>query len=127
VLYLLPILRCQSDDEINIKLNSLNVREGHATPGTEHRRFRMMPQPGDTVSESDQATLRAGQWAFTVGEYVGYGKDDTGPFLHGVIKQQLMPTSDDSSTYLLDIGGSSAVIANSSHLYKYTRTDRPVV
>jgi len=62
----------------------------------------------------------AGQWVFAVGEYVGYRKDDTGPFLHGVIKQQLMPTSD-ASTYLLDIGGSSAVIANNTHLYKYTR------
>ena len=120
VLYLLPILRCQSDDEIDIKLNSLNVREGHAASSTEHRRFRVMPQPGDTVAESDRDTLRDGQWVFAVGEYVGYRKDDTGPFLHGVIKQQLMPTSD-ASTYLLDLGGSSAVIANSTHLYKYTR------
>ena len=123
VLYLLPILRCHSDDEINIKLNSLNVREDHSatqTSGATLRRPSLMPQPGDQVSGSDLNLLRAGQWTFSVGDYVGYRRDDTGPFLHAAIKQQLMSTSD-TSTYLVDTGGSSAVIADNAQLCKYVR------
>ena len=121
VLYLLPILRCQSDDEINIKLNSLNVRDDNVTTlplAATLRRPGLMPVPGDRVSESDQKCLRSGHTRFSVGDYVGYRRDDTQPYLHGIIERQHRSTPD---TYLVDIGDNSSVVAHSSLLYKYMR------
>ena len=123
VLYLLPILRCQSDDEINIKLNSLNVRDDNVTTlplAATLRRPSLMPVPGDRVSESDQKCLKSGQTRFSVGDYVGYRNDDTQPYLHGIIEKHHRSTWD-GCVYMVNIGDNSSVIAHSSQLYTYMR------
>ena len=115
VLYLLPIISCQSEDVINTTLNNLNVREHHATVG-----IGRVLQLGDPIPETNMACLMAGERDFDVGEYVGYKEDDTEPIVYGIIKEQRLSPSD-CSTYIVTTGDSSDVIADDVQLYKFVR------
>ena len=115
VLYLLPIISCQSEDDINTALNNLNVREHHATVG-----IGRVLQLGDPIPETKMACLMAGERDFDVGEYVGYKEDDTEPIVYGIIKEQRMSPSD-CSTYIVTIADSSDVMADDVQLYKFVR------
>ena len=115
VLYLQPIISCQSEDDINTTLNNHNVRE-HLT--IDESGWNL--QPGDPIPETQMAWLKAGERAFDEGEYVGYKEDDSHPVLYGVIKGQRASPSD-SSTFLVTIGKNSNVIADDDQLYKFMR------
>ena len=115
VLYLLPIISCQSEDDINTTLNNHNVRE-HLT--IDESGWDL--QPGDPIPETHMAWLKAGERAFDEGEYVGYKEDDSHPVLYGIIKGQRASPSD-SSTFLVTIGENSYVIADDDQLYKFMR------
>ena len=118
VLYLQPIISCQSEDDINTTLNKLNVRERHAAAG--NGRPRLIIRPGDQIPETHVAWLKAGERAYAEGEYVGYKKDDGHTVLYGIIKERRLSPSD-SSTYVVTIGKSSDVIADDVQLYKFVR------
>ena len=118
VLYLQPIISCQSENDINTTLNNLNVREHHAT--AESGRPRLVPRPGDPVSNTHMTLLKGGKRAFIEGEYVGYKEDDSHPVLYGIIKKQQLSRFD-SSTFHVTIGERSGVIVDDAQLYKFVR------
>ena len=115
VLYLQPIISCQSEDDINTTLNNHNVRE-HLTMDESGWDL----QPGDPIPETHMAWLKAGERAFEEGEYVGYKEDDSHTVLYGIIKTQLA-SPPDSSTFFVTIGKTSNVIADDDQLYKFMR------
>ena len=116
ILYLQPIMSCQSEDDINTTLNNLNVHEHHAT--AERERTRLVPRPGDQIPETHIPWLKTGDRAFDVGEFVGYKKDDSHPVLYGIIKEQQLSTPE-SGTYFVTIGESSDVMADDAQLYTF--------
>ena len=118
VLYLQPIISCQSENDINTTLNNLNVREHHAT--AESGRPRLIPRPGDPVSNTHMPLLKRGKRAFFEGEYVGYKEDDSYPVLYGIIKKRQLSRFD-SSTFHVTIGERSDVIVDDAQLYKFVR------
>ncbi|KAI0212126.1 hypothetical protein LSAT2_002967 [Lamellibrachia satsuma] len=116
ILYLQPIISCQSEDDINTTLNNLNVHEHHAT--AERERTRLVPRPGDQIPETHIPWLKTGGRAFDVGEFVGYKEDDSHPVLYGIIKDHQLSTPE-SGTYFVTIGESLDVIADDAQLYKF--------
>ena len=116
--YLLSIISCQSEDDITLKLNKLNVREHH--PTTASRRSGMVPLPGDQVSDAHQKLFKAGDEDFTVGEYVGYRPDDSPHVLYSIIKERLISSSSEV-TYVVHTGDNKTVVAAASQLYKFVR------
>ena len=118
ILYLLPIISCQSEDDINVTLNKLNVREHHPTAASQ--RSGMVPLPGDQVSDAHQKLFKAGEDDFTVGEYVGYRPDDSPHALYSIIKERHLSSSNEV-TYVIHAGENKATIAAASQLYKFVR------
>ena len=125
ILYLLPIISCQSEDDINVTLNKLNVREHH--PMAASGRSGMVPLPGDQVSDTHQKLFKAGQEDFTVGEYVGYRPDDSPLVLYSIIKERLcssskrLRSSSNEVTYVIHTGENKATTVAVSQLYKFVR------
>lgn len=118
ILYLLPIISCQGVDDINVKLNKLNVREHHPTAAIQ--RSGMVPLPGGQVSEAHQTLFKAGEEDFAVGEYVGYRTGDCHHIVYSIIKEQHPPSSNEV-TYVIHTWENKATIAAVSQLYKFVR------
>ena len=118
ILYLLPIISCQGVDDINVKLNKLNVREHHPTAAIQ--RSGMVPLPGGQVSEAHQTLFKAGEEDFAVGEYVGYRPDDCHHIVYSIIKERHPPSSNEV-TYGIHTWENKATIAAVSQLYKFVR------
>ena len=117
ILYLQPIISCQSEDDINTTLNNLNVHEYHSTAGSGQP---LIPQPGHPVSDTHTTSLKRGKRAFVEGEYVGYKEDDSHPVLYGIIKKRRLSHLDNSQFHVT-IGESSDVIVDDAQLYKFVR------
>ena len=118
ILYLLPIISCQSEDDTNGTLNKLNVREHHPTAAS--RRSGMVPLPGDQVSDAHHRKLFKAEEDFTVGEYVGYMPDDSPLVLYSIIKDRLI-SSWNEVTYVIQTGEHKTTIASALQLYKFVR------
>ena len=100
VLYLLPILGCD-DDQIQKKLDSLNVRMDHCQTRT---RSPTLPAPGTEVPQDLQKLLEQSGGEITSGEYVAYIEQPGSACIYATVSEEVMGTSD-KKVYLVNLGG----------------------